>query len=441
MAKAASRPPLPPARARALAALEAILDHGIPLQAALDRELATGLDEADRGLLTELVYGFCRMGRRMEGLLGFFCPRPAGLPAPLRRIMTLAALEITILSRIPAYASVNWAAGAARARFGARLAGVANGALRAVARLGEEAARPDFYRDRLPDETRFLEVWHGKPAWLIRRLFATLPRDEALAWLETFNRTPTAGFRINAARPEAGALLEELEKTAVARAGFALAFAPSGVPASARGTPIEMLLAQGRLSRQGFGAQEALEWAIRAGLGREAPIWDACAGRGGKSALLMERGLEVALASDVHAARLGGLRREMERLGLPCPPLALADAARPACRLPACDILIDAPCSGLGTLARRPDIAFHRTEADLAALEALQARIGASLASRLAPGRRLVWMTCTISRAENGDQARALAKNHGLALEGEFSTPPDSPGNEYFYAAMLRRPA
>lgn len=431
---------LPPARSRALSALEAILDHGAPLQAALDRELGSGPGEADRGLLTELVYGFCRMGRRMEGLLGFFCPRPAGLPAPLRRIMALAALEITTLSRIPAYASVSWAAGAARARFGARLAGVANGALRAIARLGEEAARPEFYRDRLPDEARFLEVWHSKPAWLIRHLFATLPREEAMSWLETFNRTPAVGLRVNASGPDSGKLLEELEKSAAARAGFALAFAPSGVPARVGETPLETLLARGRLSRQGFGAQEALEWAIQRGLGREAPVWDACAGRGGKSALLLERGLDVALASDVHAARLGGLRKEMDRLGLPCPPLVLADAVRPACRLPACDILIDAPCSGLGTLARRPDIAWHRTEADLAILRDIQARIGASLASRLAPGRRLVWMTCTINHAENEEQARALAKNHGLVFEDEFSTPPDSPGNERFYAAMLRRP-
>ena len=102
-------------------------------------------------------------------------------------------------------------------------------------------------------------------------------------------------------------------------------------------------------------------------------------------------------------------------------------------------ILVDAPCSGLGVLSRRPDAKLKRTPADLARLADVQARILDNAATNLRPGGALAYVTCTLNPAENEEQVRRfLARSPSLHLEQEFQTPPTANLGEFFYAALMR---
>lgn len=429
---------LSPARRGAFLCLADVIDKGRDAQAVLNAVPALlGLNAVDRSLCTELVYGYCRLEGRLSGLAGFFLKKPEALPLPVRRILALAALELTTLDRIPDYASVSWAVDATRAGFGAGLAGLVNAVLRNICRLGSAASDPAFFAGKLKDRTRFLSVWHSQPVWIIEHFLEKYPEERALARLETFTATPSAGLRVNMSRPGAELLAEAFSSASEARLGAALAFAPRNMPEAVNGESLETLLADGRISRQGFGAQETLHRLLEAGL--SGPVWDACCGRGGKSCMLLERGVAVTLASDPNARRLSGFRKELERLKLPGPGLFLGDASMPSPRRAPDVILADVPCSGLGTLARRPDIKYHRSPADIERLVELQERIADALTGMLRPGGRLAWLTCTLNPAENESRTRAVLAKSGLELDYEFETPSDSPGSEFFYAALLRK--
>jgi 16S rRNA (cytosine967-C5)-methyltransferase len=250
---------------------------------------------------------------------------------------------------------------------------------------------------------------------------------------------PFPAVRVNAAREDAASLRARLltEGKGLAVGAFGVVF-PEGLPYFGR-----ELERKGGLSFQSAGVLEAMEALDVASW--QGPVWDACAGRGGKTAAMLERGVAVAAATDISPGRITGLSREFARLGLPAlPEVYEADAASPP-RLPVfqeqfATVLADVPCSGLGTLSRRPEIRFRRTAADIAALTAAQDAILAAAAAVARPGGRIVYLTCTLNPAENEDRVRAfLAAHREFSLCREWKTPPTSPWREFFYGAVLRR--
>ena len=197
-------------------------------------------------------------------------------------------------------------------------------------------------------------------------------------------------------------------------------------------------LRQGRLSIQGAGSQLVLE-ALDAPRW-EGPVWDACAGRGGKTLALVELGVPVLAASDTYQPRLRGMRDDAKRLVLKAPPLFCASAAEPALRGTPRTILLDVPCSGLGTLARHPDLRTLRTPGQVAGLVDLQRRILDAVWSYLPSGGHLVYITCTINPAENERQSDAfLARTPGASLEKQWQSTPDAFGSDLMYGAMLKK--
>ena len=172
-----------------------------------------------------------------------------------------------------------------------------------------------------------------------------------------------------------------------------------------------------------------------AGLG-DAPLWDACCGYGGKSALAAEQGAHVGFCSDASWQRLRQLPEHFQRLQLIVPPLALADCRRPPVRQWEGNILADVPCSGLGVLARRPDIRRHTGR--MADFPQLQYDIALALARCLLPGRCLVYMTCTLRPAENEQVVQRL-ESAGLRCLEQLQTPHDHPFMEGMFGAVLQR--
>ena len=464
---------MPPARRAAFLALERSLGKGdLPLQAALDLILREQrLGPKDAPLATNLTYETCRHQERLHWLLGRFLKRPERLAPAHKDILLLAACELIFMEGIPPYASLNWAVEAVKTAFGPALGGLSNAVLRKVAALKNEARDYAFFAAEIKDRRELLSVWFSQPLWLVDHFTASYPEAEARAYLEAFIAEPALGLRVNARRPDWQELAARLagEPGRLADHGHSLAFAAAHKPAD-----LEQLIREGRVSRQSYAAQEALD-ATMQGAAAAKPefrdalqggVWDACAGHGGKTCALLEQGIPVVLASDIHSGRLAGLREDMERLGLfnlglfdlglfspgltsntpdtapaDAPAILLADAAGP-CPLPHCPpvILADVPCSGLGTLNRRPDIKYKRSPADLSDLALLQARITDNLYDSLPPQGWLLYVTCTLNPAENQDAvAGLLARRPGAELVFVWRTPPDSPAREFFYGAAIKK--
>lgn len=404
-------------------------------QALLDKALRESkMTPTDKGLCTELVYGYLRSALRLEWQLGTFLKTPEKLPAEMRLILGLAAYEIAHL-RIPAHASVNWAVTRVRNRFGKGLAGVANGVLRSFSREAK-TFRDDSRYAGIEERAERLSVMHSLPVWVVRLWLDAYGEERALAFMRASSGQAVSAVRINRLREDAAATRANLAAEGGVSVGdWGLAF-PAGVPYAARA-----LEKKGALSFQSASVQEILS--VFGMPSWSGPIWDACAGSGGKTAAMLECGLDVRAASDISRVRLERAGEELVRLGLASPALLAADASNPPDAPVFSEkfalILADVPCSGLGTLSRRPEIRYRRTDRDIADLIAAQDAILDSAATRLLPGGRIAYVTCTLNPMENEERVETfLARHAGFSLVETWTTPTDSPWREFFFGAMLQ---
>ncbi|MBU1002467.1 MAG: Fmu (Sun) domain-containing protein [Proteobacteria bacterium] len=429
---------LPPARRAALYALTSCL-AGADIQAALDTALGPkqGLEPLsgrDTALATELAYGTLRLKLRLDWLLGRFLKRPEDLPIPMRMSLALAAYEIIQLDKVPSYASVDWCVEHVKTTINPGLAKVANAVLRKLTDLGEATADPEFYRRETPDERAFLTTFYAAPRWLTDLWCESYGLQRAEHYLAASAQAAPLGLRLRADAPKAQGLLEQWTAS-----GNCLASGADGVALTRPPEDLHELLDAGAVLRQSMAGQEALHALGCSGWPR--PLWDACCGRGGKTLLLADAGGGPILASDTSLGRLRGLKHELERLTISGVVAARARADRPA-PLKGCvpAILVDAPCSGLGVLSRRPDTKIKRRPEDLIKLAALQDNILDHAALALAPGGLLAYVTCTLNPAENEQRVERFLNHHkGFSLDIQWQTPSDSPLNEFFYAALLKR--
>ena len=200
---------------------------------------------------------------------------------------------------------------------------------------------------------------------------------------------------------------------------------------------LQGLQGEGALSFQSAGSQLVLE---ELGLyDWDKPVWDVCAGFGGKTVALLERGIAVPLATDRSMQRLAGLPGQCARLGLVCPAVALADAVKPPLAHWDGYMLVDAPCSGLGVLARRPDIR-RRSPQEGIEHESLQQSILRSLAERMHSGCQIAYITCTLRPNENEKQIERLVReSDGLQVLRQWQTPHEHPWLEGMFGALLRK--
>ncbi|MGE4264452.1 MAG: transcription antitermination factor NusB [Desulfovibrio sp.] len=437
---------LPPARAAALDCLAACLIEGRDLQAALDTALTSDpLSDRDAGLVTELVYGYCRLKGRLDALLARFLDPSRRLPDEAMLALGLAAHEIIHLDRVPVYASVNWAVDWAKGYTRAHLSGLFNAVLRRVADMAEAARTVTPYKDGAKDEAEVLSRYYSCPEWIVRLWLKEYSKEDAARYLKAQARPPAMGLAVDAALlgDEAALALSRrlgAHPACLGRQGLGLAFQPG----TGLATLIEDLALteaeRAALYRQGFAARQVL-----AALNPQrwpSPVWDACSGRGGKTRLVLEAGAPLVVASDTHLGRLRALKRELApavdagRL-LVC--RARADVPPPLASPPG-TILLDAPCTGLGTLSRRPDIKWKRQPTDVAALARTQAAMLASAFAALAPGGQLHYLTCTLCAEENQRQiSRFLEAHPEVRLAASWTTPPDVASGEFFYAASLQK--
>jgi 16S rRNA (cytosine967-C5)-methyltransferase len=444
---------MPPLSAREVArrVLDRVDKGGAWATLALDGELArANLDERDRRLAAELVYGVLRNKLRIDRALAAHADL-ARTPPKVRTALRLAAYQILMLDRIPAYAAVDDAVAAARGFGGQKLGGFANAVLRKVT-SGREPALPADERERL-------EIEHSLPRWILDELAAALTAEPAFqsrvagpdsdeppphvqaptlaAAAAAFGRPAPLIARANRLRITRAALADELRAAGATVTESRLA--ADALVVDGLGDPgRNAAFLAGRWTVQDAGAQIVGHVAASA---RATRILDACAGVGGKSTHLAElTGDAVAIdAADQSKTKLGLLAETAERLGITQITRHVCDLTDPAAPLAtAYDLIVlDAPCSGLGVLRRHPDAKWRVTAADVPRLAALQAKLLDAVVARLAPGGTLVYSVCTFTRAEGPDQIAALVTRSGLVLREERRTwPPDA---DAFYIARLER--
>jgi 16S rRNA (cytosine967-C5)-methyltransferase len=464
-------------RAAALAALFRVVHEHEDSGAALDAVLASPrLAPTDKRLCTELVYGALRRYPGLHALVCGFLSDPEGIPAEMRLTLIAAAYETAFL-RSPHHASVGWAVGHIGNRFGKVMAGVGNGVLRAVQR-GLGAYHASLAAGENPDASPSqLAAAYDLPEHIVRVWVEAYGREDVAGLLRASCRAAPSGLRLNRSRPGWELLREtvmrDFAELYATRSREVFVVDPC-VPAFGGSLPrsAREAVEDGRASRQSAAAYEVMQAFSPEDWPR--PIWDCCAGRGGKTTALLEQGIPVALATDRSAGRLRALVAECARLGIapelrpatatadltdeaqvsacidelgkraPVPCAEPSAASREGRRSPEAaparfgTILLDAPCSGLGTLAGKPEIRLRRRKEDMDAAAALQARLLENLRPLLKPGGRIVYITCTVNPAENEGQVAAfLARHPDMSSGREFRTPFSSPLGEFFYGAEL----
>lgn len=424
-----------PARAAALRVLRESAQGGNTLAEALAQPAVDALDERERGLVHELVLGTLRRRGWLDHVLAGLAERPLGRLTPgVRDALRLGAYQL-LFTRVAPHAAVSESVDLARL-CEPRAAGFANAVLRRLQREGAPAA-PDEVRDPLG----FLTTWGSLPGWLAARWLERLGAERSVARARALLEPPPVHFRSNPRRSDAATRLADAGVCAV----------PLAVPSALEALEgrLQELAAEGTVYVQDEGSQLVAHLAAVEGL-----VLDACAAPGGKSLLLADLGAgrTRVVAAEVSRRRARTLAALGSRWGASEVRVVVADARRPPFLGAFDGVLLDAPCSGLGTLARHPDIRWRLRPADIAHHARRQTEMLASLAGLVRPGGRLVYATCSVEPEENeGVLVPFLAGHCDFSpaplpawaesfAEGSFvRMEPAKRRGDAFFAAVLRR--
>lgn len=425
------------ARVIAAQALGRVLGEGESLATVLPSALAHA-DPGERGLLQELCYGVCRWQPQLRFLLDRLLARPLAPGEQVIRGLLLAGLYQLWHLRVPEHAAVAETVAAVRPLRKPWAAGLVNAVLRSALRRRAEL-------EALIEADAEARAAH--PRWLLDWLRRDWP-DDWPAIVAANNVRPPFTLRINRLRLDREAYRQRLA------AGYDAG--PAAVEtALTLSTPTDPAIlpgfAEGWVSVQDAGAQLAASL-LAARPGQR--VLDACAAPGGKTGHLLECVPDLDLtALDCDAGRLERVRDTLTRLRLNARLLA-GDARRPMDWWDGAlydRILLDAPCSATGVIRRHPDIKLLRRESDVAALAERQQALLTELWPLLRPGGRLLYVTCSVLRAENERVVAAFLAAHpdaheqpivagwGCALSHGRQILPGEGGMDGFYYAALRR--
>jgi 16S rRNA (cytosine967-C5)-methyltransferase len=446
----AKRPAISPARRAAFDILRRVASEGAyaaPLVAAL---AGTELSREDRALAQELTLGVLRW----QSALDYFIERYAGRPVRKLDAAVLIALrlglyQLRFLSRIPASAAVNESVNLVKRARAASAAPMVNAVLRRAAREASEAAG-----QHLSDPLERLAVEVSHPRWLLERWIAAFGEGEARELAMANNQPPPVAFRagtLRAATDEVMARLEgegmRLRKSAVAPGAFVV---EDGAM---------MALAQAVERGDAYIQDEASQLvSLLLAPASGERILDLCAAPGSKSSHIaaLAGASSWVVACDIHPHRLATLAMTCKRLGIESVAPVALDATRPlpllASAPPFDRVLIDAPCSGTGTLRRNPEIKWRLAPEDILRLADVQLSLLGRATENLKPGGRLVYSTCSMEREENeavvgrflesGAPFRLVmpdAPGDFITTEGFVRTFPHRGGADGFFAAVMEK--
>ena len=405
------------------------------------------LTERDRRFLTELVYGVVKAGESLDYRIGKYVADIRKAQPAIRELLRLGFYQIFEMDRVPPSAACDTAVELAK-KHGRRGAdSFVNGVLRAALREPERAALPDGRNAH----ALALRTWH--PKWLVERWMRAYGYERTEELCRCNNTSAPLSMRVNTLRTNRPALMEQF--TAAGAQVRASAWVPDGIVLGTHGAldelaPLRMGLAQ---------VQDESSMLVAHVLAPEPgmTVIDTCAAPGGKTTHIAQcmKNRGRILAFDIYEEKIRRIERNAQRLGISIMEAQMCDAREigAAYAGQADRVLVDAPCSGLGVLRRKPDARWKKSPEDVKTLPPLQRAILASAAEAVKKGGVLVYSTCTMEECENTAIVADFLRTHtdfvleetGGFLPVQKTTEhmvqimPETDGPDGFFIARMRR--
>ncbi len=445
-----------PARVAAYDVLRRVSEGRADLPTAMAAARATLRDPRDAALATDVVTGTLRWRAALDHLIVHVAKRPLRrLDPEVVEILRLSIYQLLHLTRVPASAVVDDAVSLTKKAGKRSASGLVNAVLRAISRNRGHLPLPPRPVDsgNRAAAREYLSITLSHPAWLVERWLDRAGFERTETWLLFDNQPAPLTLRANRTRATRDDLLDQLRHADID--AQPARYAPDGIVVTS-GT-LRDEAPQGRFVIQDEASQLV---ALLAGDSPGPRVLDTCASPGGKATAIATtlRAGELLVACDVRARRMALLAETIAATGVAGVQLAQADVSQPLPFRPVFStVIVDAPCSGLGTLRRDPDIRWRRQESDLAPLAESQRRMLHHAATVVEPGGRLVYATCSSEPEENEEIAQHFLQTHSdfqavdarrahpalvpelIDTRGHLRTEPDVHGLELFFGAVFER--
>jgi 16S rRNA (cytosine967-C5)-methyltransferase len=368
----------------------------------------------DKALLTELVNGVIRWKWKLDWVLtGFYKGDYLKCLNIVKNALRVGLYQILFLDRIPDHASINESVEIIKRIQGEKIAGIVNGVLRNIARNIENIRYPV----KEDDAVYYYTIILSHPRWMVKRWMDLFGEEQTVKLLEANNRKPDTKIRINLLRATISEVISELREKNIDFEQSA--FAPESIIIKSKGEDISSweLFTEGKITIQDTSAYMATKLAfVRPGQ----RILDLCSAPGGKSFALAEQSNDegTVISVDKYESKLKSIKEGAERLHLKSIKTMVADASSVEFEELFDVVFADLPCSGLGTLTKKPDIKWKREREDIALLVNTQKEIISNAVRFVKPGGALIYSTCTIEPEENEDVISwFLAENPDFTLD------------------------
>ena len=396
------------ARITALRVLVSCRSNGAWADAALKAQISRdGLSGPDAALCSRIVYGVMQHQMLLDFYIGAYCSqKPDHLQPPLLEILRIGAYQILFLDKIPDSAAVNTSVELAKLSKRGQASGLVNAVLRKISQ-NKESLPP------IPDrnEIQRLSIKYSHPKWLTKRMVNLLGREEAERFLASNNEIAPLTIQVNPLKTTTESLTEELRQAGIEVHPHA--WVPDCLELSGTGDLTALpAFRDGKFLVQDPAARlVSLIANIRPGL----KVLDVCAAPGGKSlsAAFAMTGQGDILSCDLHENKLKRIQESADRLGADIITTRAADGRvfQPEWEAAFDVVLVDAPCSGLGIIRKKPDTRYKKAD-DLFTLPVIQSAILNNSARYVRPGGTLVYSTCTILPEENEQVTQAFLAEH-----------------------------
>ncbi|WP_053366146.1 16S rRNA (cytosine(967)-C(5))-methyltransferase RsmB [Bacillus sp. FJAT-27245] len=409
------------------------------------------LPQKDIGLLTELTYGTLQRSMTLDYYLAPFLKNPRKIERWVIHLLKVTVYQMVYLDKIPDRAAIFEAVEIAKKRGHKGIASMVNGILRSIQREGVPSV------EEIQDRTVRLAIETSHPEWLVKRWISQFGFEKTKEMCEINLTAPLQTGRVNLSKISRDECVTLLEGE-----GFMVEASPV-IPEAVRS--LKGNLASSKAFRDGLITiqdESSMLAAYALGVRRDEKVLDACAAPGGKSTHIAEKmaGTGNVVSLDLHEHKVKLVQENADRLDLPNIEAMALDSrsAKDRFEPESFDrILLDAPCSGLGVMRRKPDMKYTKKEEDLGRLEKIQQELLDSVAPLLKKGGILVYSTCTVDKGENHRSVTEFLKRHpeyesdnGLAdrmpeavrplVDGcELQIMPQDFGSDGFYIASLRK--
>lgn len=394
---------------------------------------AEHLSVRDQALLTQIVYGSLQHRLTLEYWLAPFIKQKKILPW-VYELLLAAIFQLQYLDRVPARAILDESIKIAKRNGHDGIRKFVTGVLHAI--LRQDLPDPTKIKDPL----QRLSVCYSLPEWLLQQLLNENGQDKTVAILQTINQPPHQAVRVNQSQLTTAAAKEQLEAD-----GFTCDFSPL--------SPVSLIIKHGFASQSKLFKSGALvfqdESAAQVVNGMQVQptdhVLDACAAPGGKTLQIADQLTSgVVTALDIHQHKVKLIEENAARCGFSAKVAAIClDARQAAAKFPPASfdkILVDAPCSGIGLVRRKPEIRYRKTATGIRNLQQLQLELLASMVPLVKTGGRLTYSTCTILQSENDQVIAAFLQQHSeFKLLSKKTILPDEFDSDGFFMASLEK--